>query len=64
MESNETLNLTVSSRHYDKYLIASNHVQELILNVFEEYKMFCAKYNKKPNLDFDLQIKKEETVSR
>jgi hypothetical protein len=44
-------------------MIACNHVQELILNVYEEYKAFCAKYKRKPNTDFNLQIKKEETVS-
>ena len=43
-ESQEPLSISVSSTYYDKYLIACNHVQELILNVYEEYKAFCAKY--------------------
>uniref|UniRef100_A0A7S3IXF0 KHDC4/BBP-like KH-domain type I domain-containing protein n=1 Tax=Strombidium inclinatum TaxID=197538 RepID=A0A7S3IXF0_9SPIT len=63
-ESKEPLSITVVSMYYDKYLIACNHVQELILNVYEEYKAFCAKYQRKPNKDFDLQIKKEEMVTR
>jgi len=43
-ESSEPLNICVSSKYYEKYLIACNHVQELILNVYEEYKAFCEKY--------------------
>jgi hypothetical protein len=52
------------SKYYEKYQIAVNHIQELILNVYEEYKMFCAKYHRKPHDDFELQIKKVENVSR
>ena len=43
-ESDEPLSLTVSSKNYEKYNAACNLVQELILNVYEEYKGFCAKY--------------------
>lgn len=51
----EPLNITVSSKYYHKYLIACNHVQELILNVYEEYKAFCAKYDLRlHSSDFDL----------
>lgn len=62
--ASEPLNIQVSSKYYEKYSNACCHVQELILNVYEEYKAFCAKYKRKPNIDFNLQIKKEETVSR
>ena len=62
-ESVESLHLVVTSKYYDKYQIACNHVQELILNVYEEYKVFCAKQGL-TNLDFDLQIKKLESLSR
>jgi hypothetical protein len=60
-ESNEPLHLCVSSKYHDKYLIACNHVQELILNVYEEYKRFCEKNKKEPV--YDLQIKRIETVT-
>ena len=50
--------------HVKKIKINLQLYYELILNVYEEYKAFCAKYKKKPNIDFNLQIKKEETVSR
>jgi hypothetical protein len=60
-ESNEPLHLCISSRYFDKYQIACNHVQELILNVYEEYKRFCEKTKKEPIKD--LQIKKVETVT-
>lgn len=63
-ESQEPLGIYVSSRYYDRYINACTLVQELILNVYEEYKGFCAKYKRKSHIDFDLQIKKEETVSR
>ena len=36
-------------------------MQELILNVYEEYKRFCEKTKKEPIKD--LQIKKVETVT-
>ena len=60
----EPLNIIVTSQYFEKYEVACCLVQELILNVYEEYKAFCAKYKRKPNADFNLQIKKEETVSR
>lgn len=63
-ESQEPLGIYVTSKVYDRYLHACTLVQELILNVYEEYKGFCAKYKRKSHIDFDLQIKKEETVSR
>jgi len=60
-ESNEPLHLCISSRFFDKYSTACNHVQELIMNVYEEYKRYCEKMRKDPR--FDLQIKKIETVT-
>ena len=60
-ESNEPLHLCIISRYFDNYQIACNHVQELIMNVYEEYKRFCEKNKKEPKPD--LQIKKIETVT-
>jgi hypothetical protein len=60
-ESNDPLHLCISSRFYDKYLVACNHVQELIMNVYEEYKRFCEKNKREPKME--LAIKKIETVT-
>ncbi len=60
-ESNEPLHLCISSRFFDKYKIACQHVQELIQNIYEEYKRFCEKGKK--DLNKDLHIKKAETVT-
>ena len=60
-ESNEPLHLCISSRYFDKYKLACNHVQELIMNVYEEYKRFCEKNRKEPRQE--LQVKKIETVT-
>ena len=60
-ESNEPLHLCISSRFFDKYTVACNHVQELIMNVYEEYKRYCEKARKEPRIE--LQIKKIETVT-
>lgn len=64
VESQEPLSINVQSRFYDKYRVACDLVQELILNVYEEYKVFCAKFQRKPANDFDMMVKKEETASR
>ena len=56
------MNLQVSSKFFDRYVIAITHVQELLLNIIEEYKIFCAKHNRKLNLDFDLHVRREEKV--
>jgi len=65
-ESKEPLHLCISSRYFDKYQIACNYVQELLLNVYEEYKKYCEKQHKdlKTNCAGSvLQIKKNETVT-
>ena len=64
-ESNEPLHLCVSSRYYDKYQLACDQLQELLLNVYDEYKRYCEKHRKntqhvnRP----PLEIKKSEIVS-
>lgn len=61
-DQSDHLNIIVSSKYYKIYLVACNHVQELILNVYEEYKSHCAKFIRKTNRENDLKIKKEETI--
>jgi len=57
IESDEPLHLCISSKYYDKYLIACNLVQELLQNIYEEHYNFCSKIWKYVSR---LEIKKEE----
>ena len=61
LESDEHLHLCISSRIPDKYKKACSLVQELIINVYEEFKRFCEKSGKQPT--YNLNIIKEENVS-
>jgi len=60
-ESDEPLHLCVSSRFYDKYLLACHLVQELLMSVYEEYRDYCTKTGK--DCPDDLSIRKIENVS-
>lgn len=62
-ESNEPLHLCVSSRYFDKYQLACNQLQELLLNVYDEYKRYCDKHRKHMAGKGPLKIKKSEIVS-
>ncbi len=73
-ESKEPLHLCISSKFYDKYKLACDMAQELMLNVYEEYKKYAEKnrHNLKlvPSTDPGavmigglLQIKKTEIVT-
>jgi hypothetical protein len=59
-ESDEPLHLCVSAKFYDKYKKACILVQELIINIYDEYKRFCEKNNRSPVSD--LTVKKFEGV--
>jgi hypothetical protein len=60
-ESDEPLHLCISSKFYDKYKNACTLVQELIINIYEEYKRFCERNHKTPISN--LSIKKYEGIS-
>lgn len=45
-ESNDPLHLCISSRFFDKYKLACDSVQELVLQVYEEYKKYCEKHRR------------------
>ena len=70
-ESREPLHLCISSRFYDKYLVACNMAQELLLNVYEEYKKFAEKHRRELKIvdsnaiitNGVLQVKKNEIVT-
>ena len=68
------MHLCISSRFYDKYKQACDMAQELMLNVYEEYKKYCEKLRRDlrivsmtdPNaviVNGMLQIKKTEIVT-
>lgn len=61
LESDEPLHLCISSKFYDKYRRACALVQELIINVYEEFKRFCERNGKIPTTN--LTIQKEESIS-
>jgi hypothetical protein len=56
-ESDEPLHLCISSRFYDKYKIACDMAQELLVSIYEEYKKHCEK------LQRDLRIVQNDTAS-
>lgn len=45
-ESREPLHLCISSRLYDKYLVACGMAQELLVDVYYEYKRFAEKHRR------------------
>lgn len=59
-ESDDPLHLCISSRFYDKYVMARQLAKELILDVYEDYKKFCERTGKEV---VNLQIKLIENVS-
>lgn len=70
-ESREPLHLCISSRFYDKYQLACNMAQELLFNVYEEYKKYCEKHRRElriadpgaQTINGVLQVKKNEIVT-
>ncbi len=60
-ESDEPLHLCISSKFYDRYKRACILVQELIINVYEEFKRYCDRTGRNPTTN--LTIQKEESVS-
>jgi len=60
-ESDDPLHLCISSKFLDQYKRACSLVQELITNVYEEYKRYCDRTGKVPSTN--LNIQKEEGIS-
>ena len=54
-EREEPLQLCVSSKYLDKYRKACIFVQELLINIYEEYKRFCERTGKTPNKNLTIQ---------
>ena len=59
-ESDDPLHLCISSKYYEKYKAACSLVQELIINIYEEYKRYCERGSKTPISS--LNIKKYEGI--
>jgi len=60
-ESDDPLQLCISSMFYEKYNDACTMAQELLMNIFEEYKRYCQKSGK--DLIKNLRIQKMESQS-
>ena len=55
------MHLCISSKYFDKYKRACNLVQELIVNIYEEFKRFCDRNGRTPSTN--LTILKDENIS-
>jgi hypothetical protein len=55
------LHLCISSRYLDRYNMAMHYAQELISNIYEDYKRHCDKHCRAPIPN--LKIKKNESMS-
>jgi hypothetical protein len=65
IESEDPLNLCISSKYKEKYDYACSEMEILLKKVYEEYKHFYRYKQRKPsNWDKPLKVKKEETVTR
>lgn len=65
LESDDPLNLCISSKYKEKYDYACSEMEYLLKKVYEEYKHFYRYKQRKPaNWDKLLKIKREETVTR
>ena len=64
-ESEDPLNLCVSSKYREKYEFACREVESLLLKVYDEFYYFYLHKQRKPALwGKRLKIKKEETMTR
>ena len=64
-ESEDPLNLCISSKYKEKYEYACNEMETLLLKVYEEYKYFYMHKSRRPsNWDHKLTILKEETITQ
>ena len=65
-ESKEPLHLCISSRFYPQYMNACSQIEQLLLNVYEEFKKYCERTKRDIKAISGggiLQIKKFETVT-
>ena len=64
-ESQDPLNLCISSKYKEKYDYACSEMETLLKEVYIEYNKFYEyKRNRPSNWNQKLEIKKEETVTR
>lgn len=64
-ESEDPLNLCISSKYKDKYDYACSEMEKLLLKVYEEFNHFYAYKQRKPaNWNQKLKIEKEESVTK
>lgn len=64
-ESEDPLNLCISSKYKDKYDYACNEMEKLLLKVYEEFYHFYQYRNRKPALwGNKLEIIREESITQ
>jgi|TARA_B110000305_G_C19300231_1_gene568759 hypothetical protein len=64
-ESEDPLNLCISSKYKEKYDYACAEMETLLLQVYDEYRQFYRYKPKKPtNYNTVLRIKKKETTTK
>ena len=63
-ESNEPLHLCISTRYYEKYMMAKQMVRDLILDVYEDYKKYCERAGKEPISKLDIKLTENASGNR
>lgn len=65
VESEDPLNICISSKYKDKYDYACNEMDHLLVKVYDEFKVFYRNKTRKPhNYYQDMRLKKVETVTK
>lgn len=65
VESEDPLNICISSKYREKYDYACSEMDRLLVKVYEEFKQFYRNKAKKPyNYYQELKVKKHETITR
>lgn len=65
VESEDPLNICISSKYKEKYDYACSEMERLLVKVYDEFKVFYRNKARKPyNYYQDLQIQKYETVTK
>ena len=62
LESEDPLHLCVSSKYSEVYVLACKCVEELLLNIYNEYKLFCHKMGRR--CDPNLKVKRIEAFGK
>ena len=65
VESEDPLNICISSKYKEKYDFACIEMDKLLVRVYDEFKAFYRNKARKPaNYHYELRLKKVETITR